>query len=171
MRLLLAIAPERFRDEELEVPKRAFEEAGIGVEIVSTTAGTCTGMLGGTAEAAMTFDDVDPGEYAGIVVVGGSGSEEHLWGCERLVALVREFFKQGKVVAAICLAPVVLARAGILAGRQATVYSSPAAMEEMKKAGANILPIPVVADLQVVTANGPAAAAGFAETIITKLEC
>jgi len=171
MKLLLAVAPERFRDEELEVPRRTFEEVGIGVDIASTVAGTCTGMLGGTAEAAMTFDDADPDDYAGIVVVGGSGSEEHLWGSERLRDLVRSFFEQGKVVAAICLAPVVLARAGILAGRQATVYPSPAAVAEMKKAGANLLEIPVVADMQVVTANGPGAAAQFADTIITKFEC
>lgn len=171
MKLLLAIAPERFRDEELEVPRRTFEEAGIDVDIASTIAGTCTGMLGATAEATMTFDDADPDGYAGIVIVGGAGSADHLWGSARLVALVRSFFEQGKVVAAICLAPVVLARAGILAGRQATVYRSPAAVEEMKKAGANLLDIPVVADMQVVTANGPAAAAAFADAIITKLEC
>ncbi|HOI14082.1 MAG TPA: DJ-1/PfpI/YhbO family deglycase/protease [Methanoculleus sp.] len=171
MKLLLAVAPERFRDEELEVPRRTFEEAGIGVDIASTIAGTCTGMLGGTAEAAMAFDDADPDDYAGIVIVGGSGSEEHLWGSEKLIEIVRSFFEQGKVVAAICLAPVVLARAGIIAGRQATVYPSPAAVAEMKKAGANLLEIPVVADMQVVTANGPGAAAQFADTIITKLEC
>ncbi|NMA10313.1 MAG: DJ-1/PfpI/YhbO family deglycase/protease [Methanomicrobiales archaeon] len=171
MKLLLAIAPERFRDEELEIPRRTFEEAGIGVDIASTVAGTCTGMLGGAAEATMTFDDAKSDDYAGIVIVGGSGSEEHLWGSERLRELTRSFFEQGKVVAAICLAPVVLARAGILAGRQATVYPSPAAVAEMKKAGANFLEIPVVADMQVVTANGPAAAAQFADTIITKLEC
>jgi protease I len=171
MRLLLAIAPERFRDEELDTPKRAFEEAGISVDIASTTTGRCTGMLGATAEAVMTFDGVDPDDYAGVVVVGGAGSQDHLWGDKRLSALVRAFFEQGKVVAAICLAPVVLARAGILAGRQATVYRSPAAIREMEKGGANLLEIPVVADMQIVTANGPGAAAQFADTIITKLEC
>lgn len=171
MKLLLAIAPERYRDEELDIPKKVFEEAGIDVDIASTIAGTCTGMLGATAEAVMTFDDVNPDAYAGIVVVGGAGSEDHLWGNARLVSLVRSFFEQGKVVAAICLAPVVLARAGILSGRQTTVYQSPAAIQEMKKAGANLLNIPVVADMQVVTANGPGAAAQFADTIISKLEC
>ena len=171
MKLLLAIAPERFRDEELVIPKRAFEEAGIGVDIASTVAGTCTGMLGARVEAAMTFDEVDPGDYAGIVVVGGAGSQDHLWGSKRLQALVRAFFERGGVVAAICVAPVVLARAGILAGRQATVYPSPAAVAEMKKANAILHEIPVVADMQIVTANGPGAAAQFAETIITKLEC
>ncbi|WP_292729038.1 DJ-1/PfpI family protein [Methanoculleus sp.] len=171
MKLLLAVAPERFRDEELETPKRVFEEAGIDVDIASTVAGTCTGMLGATAEAAMAFDDVDPDDYVGIVVVGGAGSQEHLWGSEILLTLVQSFFEQGKVVAAICLAPVVLARAGILAGRQATVYRTPTSVKEMEKAGANLLEIPVVADMQIVTANGPPAAAQFADTIITKLEC
>lgn len=171
MKLLLVIAPEQFRDEELDIPKKAFEEAGIDVDIASTAAGTCTGMLGAVAEAGMTFDEVDPDDYAGIVVVGGAGSQDYLWGSKKLQALVRAFFEEGKVVAAICLAPVVLARAGILSGRQATVYPSPAAVAEMKKAGANLLEIPVVADMQVVTANGPTAAAQFADTIITKLEC
>jgi len=171
MKLLLAIAPERFRDEELEIPKRAFEEAGIGVDVASTAAGMCTGMLGARTKAAMTFDEVDPDDYAGIVVVGGAGSQDHLWGSKRLQALVRTFFEEGRIVAAICLAPVVLARAGILAGRQATVYPSPAAVAEMKKAKAILHEIPVVADMQIVTANGPAAAAQFADTIITKLEC
>ena len=47
-------------------------EAGIGIDIASTVAGTCTGMLGARTEAAMTFDEVDPGDYVGIVVVGGA---------------------------------------------------------------------------------------------------
>ncbi|HOB18694.1 MAG TPA: DJ-1/PfpI/YhbO family deglycase/protease [Candidatus Methanoculleus thermohydrogenotrophicum] len=171
MNLLFAIAPEQFRDEELEIPRRIFKEAGIGVDIASTTPGMCTGMLGGAVEAIMSFNDVDPDDYAGIVVVGGIGSQDYLWVNKKLQALVRMFFEQGKVVAAICLAPVVLARAGILGGRQATVYPSPAAVREMKKAGANLVDVPVVADLQIVTANGPGAAAQFANTIITKLEC
>ncbi len=171
MNLLFAIAPERYRDEELDIPEGVFREAGVGVDIASTTPGTCTGMSGGSAEAVMAFDDVDPDDYAGIVVVGGIGSQDHLRGDERLQALVRAFFEQGKVVAAICLAPVVLARAGILTGRQATVYPGPAAVQEMEGAGANLVDIPVVADRQIVTANGPGAAAQFADIILTKLEC
>jgi protease I len=171
MKLLLAIAPEGFRDEELDTPKRVFEESGIDVDIASTKPGRCTGMLGAVVETDLTFDDVDPDDYAGIVVVGGVGSQKHLWESKRLIALVRTFFEQRKVVAAICLAPVVLARAGILQGRQATVYPSPAAIREMRSAGADLQDLPVIADRQVVTANGPGAAAQFAGTIITILEC
>lgn len=171
MNLLFVIAPERFRDEELDIPKRIFEEAGIGVDIASTAPGKCRGMLGVSAEASLALDDVDPGDYAGIVIVGGTGSQDHLWGSGRLQALARAFFEQGRVVAAICLAPVVLARAGILAGRQATVYPSPEAVQEMERAGANLVNISVVADMQVVTANGPGASSRFADMILTKLEC
>jgi protease I len=171
MKLLLAIAPERFRDEELETPREAFAEAGIDVDIASTVTGTCMGMLGVTAEAGLTFQEANPDDYDGIVVVGGIGAQDHLWSNETLFGLVRSFFEQGKVVAAICLAPVVLARAGVLSGRQATVYPSPAAVSEMKRAGVHLVDIPVVADRQIVTASGPGAAAQFADTIITKLEC
>jgi GMP synthase-like glutamine amidotransferase len=60
-------------------------------------------MLGAAVEANMTFDDVEPEDYAGIVVVGGTGSQEFLWTNKKLRSLVRAFFEQGKVVAAICL--------------------------------------------------------------------
>ncbi|KUG20629.1 MAG: DJ-1/PfpI family protein [Methanomicrobiaceae archaeon] len=171
MKLLLAIAPERFRDEELEKPSEIFAEAGIEYDIASTRTGACSGMLGCTAEATLTFEEADPDSYDGIVVVGGMGAKEYLWEDEPLRTLVRAFFGQGKVVAAICLAPVVFARAGILGGRQATVFSTDESRREMEKGGANLVKIPVVADMQIVTASGPDAAAAFAETIIQKLEC
>lgn len=171
MKLLLVVAPERYRDEELEEPVRVFEESGVDYDIASTASGTCTGMLGGTAEATLTIDCVDPDAYAGIVVVGGIGSPEYLWDNDRLISLVQEFSAQGKVVAAICLSPVVLARAGLLAGRRATVYRSVESVREMEKGGVNLLDIPVAADMQYVTANGPAAAAEFADVILSKLAC
>ena len=46
MNLLFAIAPEQFRDEELEIPRRIFKEAGIGVDIASTTPGCARGCSG-----------------------------------------------------------------------------------------------------------------------------
>jgi len=171
MRLLLAIAPEQFRDEELERPMAVFAQNGIDYQIASTRTGCCMGMLGATAEATLTFDEASADDYDGIVIIGGIGSQDHLWPNARLITLVEEFFRQGKVVAAICLAPVVLARAGVLKGRQATVFQSPASLAELKRGGANVIPMPVVADMQIVTANGPGAAEEFADMIISKLEC
>lgn len=171
MKLLLVIAPEKFRDEELEVPREVFDEAGIAYDIASTCPGTCEGMIGASAEAALAIDDADAAEYAGIVIVGGIGSQDFLWDHAGLRELVVTFFTTGKVVAAICLSPVVLARAGVLNGRQATVFQSPASVAEMKKGGAFLVDIAVVADLDLITANGPKAARAFAEAIVEKLGC
>jgi protease I len=171
MKLLLVIAPENFRDEELEVPRSVFDRNGIAYDIASTRAGTCSGMLGATAEATIALNDVVLEEYGGIVIVGGIGSQDHLWDDATLQALVVAFFEAGKVVAAICLSPVVLARAGVLKGREATVFRSPASVREMEAAGVVLVDIPVVADMDLITAAGPSVAEAFADEIVDKLGC
>ena len=97
MKLLVAIAPERYRDEELDEPIAVFQRAGIGFDIASTKTGTCTGMLGGTAQASLTFDRVNPSLYSGIVIIGGGGSAAHLWTNNDLIHLARAFYDQKKL--------------------------------------------------------------------------
>ena len=169
MKVLVVIAPERYRDEELDEPLAVFSRKGIGYEIASTRPGTCTGMLGGQAEAAISLSEVSPSRYDGIVIIGGAGSPAYLWGNSDLAGLVVAFSALRKLIAAICLSPVVLARTGILRGRHATVFRSPDAVAEMKKAGAILANIPVVEDGTVITADGPAAASAFGESIVNAL--
>ena len=169
MKILIAVAPEKFRDEELAEPVAALQKAGIGFEIASTRRGTCTGMLGGKVNASLTFEEIDPKNYDGIIIVGGAGSQIHLWEDDLLQILVRFFVEKRKVVGAICLAPVVLARAGILKGKKATYFESPTSFREMKAGGALLVPQPVVVDSRIVTANGPGASKAFAETFINTL--
>ncbi|HVN65018.1 MAG TPA: DJ-1/PfpI family protein [Methanomicrobiales archaeon] len=169
MKLLVVVAPERFRDEELLEPLAIFQEAGIGFDIASVRLGTCTGMLGGRCEAALDLARVDAGGYDGIVVIGGAGSPEFLWGHSRLLALVAEFAASKKLVAAICLSPVVLARAGVLSGKKATVFRTPDSVAEMRKGGADLRGEGVVVDGRFITANGPAAARPFGNAIVSAL--
>lgn len=89
MKILIAIPPEKFRDEELAEPVAALQKAWIDFEIASTRKGPCTGMLGAMAVAALTFEDVDPKNYDGLIIVGGSGSPSHLWDDDLLVQLTR----------------------------------------------------------------------------------
>ena len=168
MKILLVIAPEKFRDEELAEPVAALKNAGIGYDIASTKRGTCTGMLGAKA-TAISLDEVDPKAYDGIIIVGGGGSQTHLWDDDLLQPMVRFFHDKMKPVGAICLAPVVLARAGILKGKKATYFESPVSFREMRAGGAVLVNQPVVADTRIVTANGPGAAKSFADTFIKML--
>jgi len=169
MKVLIAISPEKFRDEELAEPVAALTKAGIAWDIASTRRGTCTGMLGAKATATLSFEEVEPKPYDGLIIVGGNGTPAHLWDDEILPVLVRYFRESGKVVGAICLAPVVLARAGILKGKKATYNENPQAFREMKAGGAVLVNQPVVVDTRIITANGPSASKAFAETLIKTL--
>lgn len=169
MKLVFAIAPDKFRDEELFVPLKACADAGVETVVASTKTGTCEGMLGGTAEATTTFEEVAPEGYDGIVIAGGIGSQDHLWGNNDLIRLVQTFAAADKVVAAICLSPAVLARAGVLKGRAATVFKSPAATKELKKGKAKIADKAVVVDGKIVTANGPSSSEEFTTAVLSLL--
>ena len=169
MKLLVVIAPERFRDEELFEPLSVFQKAGIAYDVASVKAGTCTGMLGGKCDATLDLTRVQAGRYEGIVVIGGAGSPEFLWGNSRLHTLVAEFANSGKLVSAICLSPAVLARAGVLQGKKATVYRVADSVAEMRKGGADLRDEALVIDGKFITANGPAAARRFGEEIVSAL--
>ena len=169
MKILIVIAPEKFRDEELAGPVAAFQKAGIEFDIASIRRGPCTGMLGAKTTATLAFEDIDPKRYDGLVIVGGVGSQAHLWDDDLLMPIVKMFHQSRKVVAAICLATVVLARAGILKGKKATYFESPASFREMKIGGAEITNAPVVKDGRIITANGPSASHAFADAIVQAL--
>jgi protease I len=169
MKVLIVIAPEKFRDEEFTVPAAALQKAGIGYDVASKRRGVCTGMLGTKVNATLSFEEVEPKSYDGILIVGGGGAQLHLWDDELLGEMVKYFQNDAKVIAAICLAPVVLARAGILKGKKATYFNSPVSFREMKAGGAVLVDKAVVTDSRIVTGNGPEAAAEFAEAVIRTL--
>ncbi len=171
MKLLMVVAHERYRDEEFEVPARAFDDAGIEYDVATDRPGTCMGMLGAIMDVSMSITDAKADEYDGIVIVGGVGSQQYLWNHDELIALVREMNEKGKLVAAICLAPVVLALAGALRGRQATVFETPLSVNTLRQHGATYQKIPVIVDDSAITASGPDAAAAFAEEIIGYFSC
>ena len=159
------IAPERFRDEELLEPQRALEERGVAVTVASTRAGTATGMLGAQVAIACTVRQADAAQYDALAIAGGAGSPDHLWDDAPLRALVQAFHRAGKPVAAICLSGAVLARAGVIRGRRATVYPVTRAILELKRAGSTYVAEPVVVDGPVITASGPEAAVAFGRTL------
>src|SRR5690606_37267390 len=123
--ILMVIAPEDFRDEELLTPRRIFQEQGWHVDTASTRVGKAAGMLGAAEDIALSLEDVDDRLYDAVVVVGGMGSPTYLWRHSLLHDILRKHNENKRVVAAICLSGAVLANAGLLRGKSATVWECP----------------------------------------------
>ena len=161
-RILMVVAPERFRDEELFDTRTAFDAAGHEVVVVSTRLGECPGSRGGHVVPDALLSAVRSVDFGAVVFVGGGGSKL-LWHDEDALRLAREAASAGKVLGAICLAPVILANAGVLDGRKATVAGTEA--KTIEACGASYTGPGVTVDGILVTANGPKSSALFGQRI------
>ena len=160
--VLMVIAPERFRDEELFVTQEELERAGHTTVIASLKRGVCPGSRGGFATATLTLAEVRAEDYDAVVFVGGGGSKIYFANDEAL-RIAKAMDTAGKIVAAICLAPVILANAGVLDGKSATVAGTEARTIESK--GARYTGPGVTVDGNVVTGNGPKCSRVFGQKI------
>ncbi len=118
-------------------------------------------MLGATVPIRQTIRQIANDPIDILVLIGGAGSPDHLWSHEPLVSLVRRQAAGAGLLAAICLSGAVLARAGVLAGKRATVYPGARAILELKRGGATYVREAVVQDGMILTASGPEAATAF----------
>jgi protease I len=167
--VLAVVSPKEFRDEELFEPRAALEARGARVVVASAGRARASGMLGGHVDPALALEDCRAADWDAILIVGGIGAPHALWGSAPLHALVREMYAQGKIVAAICLSGAVLANAGVLEGKRATVFRTDRSLAALRAGGAIYVAEPVVRDGQVITAEGPAAAKRFAAAIGERL--
>src|SRR3989304_9499134 len=154
-KILIVIAPKNFRDEELNHPKEIFEKEGAKVTIGCKQMGKCSGMLGAAATPDILIKDAKADDYDAVIVVGGNGSPEHLWNDSQLYKVIQDADKSGKVVAAICLSGAVLAKAGVLKNREATVYETPESLKELQNGGGGGLKKEVVILGEGITEKKP----------------
>ena len=108
--------------------------------------------------------------YNAIVVIGGPGSKL-LVGNEKLDKILLDARDRNLLITAICYAPIILARIGLLKGKKATVWNEDGMQSPIfEEEGVHFVNEIVVVDGNIVTGNGPGAATEFAKTIIRVLE-
>ncbi|HEX7400984.1 MAG TPA: DJ-1/PfpI family protein [candidate division Zixibacteria bacterium] len=166
-KVVMIIAPEDFRDEELIEPQNVLTEKGAEVKVASVSLETCKGMLGAQVKPNMIISDIIPEKWDAIILIGGTGASKY-WDDASVHSILNEAVKQNKIVGAICIAPVTCANAGILTGKKATVYETEAS--RLKEKGAEYTGASVQRDGRIITANGPQAAKEFGETVATALK-
>lgn len=114
-----------------------------------------------------TLDAVLGDHFDMIVLPGGMPGADHLDQDPRIHQLLQRMAEEGKITAAICAAPKVLANAGLLDGKRATSF--PGFIDGMGLPATRVLAEPVVVDGRVVTSRGPGTAMDFALTLIEQL--
>lgn len=168
-RVLMIIAQNGFRDEELLVPKEILEKEGHSVKVASVARAKATGSRGAVVQPDMAAYEANPDFFEAVVVVGGPGSPA-LADREDVTSLVRKAAGKGKVVAAICLGPMTLAKAGVVSGKRVTVFPDRKAVQLLRECAAAYSAEPVVVDGNIVTADSPASAGPFGEEIAKLLK-
>src|SRR5579885_3070307 len=156
---------------ELTAPWDALREAGAKPELISIDSGEIQGFnhydKADTFPVDRRIDDADAGDYDGLVLPGGVGNPDELRTNEKVVAFVREFFEQGKPVAAICHGPWTLVEAGVVRGRRMTSW--PSIRTDLRNAGAEVVDEEVVIDGNFITSRKPDDIPAFNKKVIEEI--
>jgi len=163
--IVLIVAHDGFRDEEYAEPLEIFKENGYSVKTASSSPTNATGNFGLQAKVDLLVKNINVKEFAAIVFVGGPGAAEYFTD-RQAHNVIKDAYKNNIIVAAICIAPNILANAGILEGKKATCWDS----ENLIKRKVNYTGNSVERDGLIITGKNPQAAKSFAQLIVTAIK-
>jgi protease I len=168
----LLIAPAGTEEPEFVEPKKAVEAAGATVHVISSEPGEARAVNGdlepgGSYTVDKTFAEVAARDYDALIIPGGTVGADKLRGDAAAVGFIRNFFDQGKPVAAICHAPWTLIEAGVVAGRTLTSY--PTLQTDLRNAGAEWQDAEVVTDQGLVTSRNPSDLPAFCAKVVEEI--
>ena len=163
------IAFQGFQDQEYSKVKNVLEKFGAKVETFSTKLGKAQSKSGElTVDIVHTLDDLNVDLYDAVIFVGGPGAQT-LFGDSTAHQIAKTTINKNKILGAICIAPAILANAGVLNGQNATIWTDPSdrgiMIKYLTSAGAIFIDTEVVISGNIITANGPQASEEFGVAI------
>lgn len=166
-KVVLVIASNNFRDEELIYTQKELENKGIKVTIASSKLTESHGVKGmKIVKPDVLISKINIKDYDGIAFIGGIGAQEY-FNDPTAHKLAKDAYSQGKIVGAICIAPMTLANAGLLEGKQFNVF--PSELEKIKAKGGIFNSSPVVTDGNIVTGRDADTATAFGQKLAEKV--
>lgn len=180
---IAVIVADGFEEIELTGPVWYFKELGAEVEIVAPKFNPAPERFGlsypemskthvmaiqyiqpvGWIKFDRTADQIKVADYDAVFIPGGAWNPDNLRNDKDVIKFIQEFNKSGKLIAAICHAPVVLASADILKGRKLTGYWN--IQVDLKNGGGNVIEAPVVTDGNIITSRHPIDVADFSRAV------
>jgi len=157
--VLVFLAP-GFEEIETATIVDVLRRCGLKVSVASLFPNAIEGAHGMKFVPDIFIGETTVKDFDAVICPGGSPGYENLRKNRAVLAMVKEAFDSGKVVAAICAGPAVLSDAGILRNKNCTIY--PGMENELEKGGGNPQKDFVVEDGNIITSQGPATALLFA---------
>lgn len=164
MKKIAVLFKEGYEEVEALTPVDILRRANVQVDMIGMDSDMVTSSHQITIKMDKVFDE-SINEYDGIVLPGGLPGSTNLRDDERVTDLIKNFFDNGKLVAAICAGPIALAKAGVLKDKVCTC--APGFEDQLT--GANYQEAIVQIDGNVITGKGPAAALEFGYSILEYL--
>jgi protease I len=156
------LAENLYEDLELWYPALRFREAGAEVTIIGSGDDTYTSKHGYPVQVDTHAENVRAADFDAIVIPGGY-APDHMRRQPAMIDLVRDAFKQGKIVAAVCHAGWMLASADIVRGKRVTCFAS--IKDDIVNAGGRYEDAEVVHDGNLITSRKPDDLPAFCRTI------
>ena len=169
-KILFLLAQKGFQTKEYHVPCKILEERGHEVLTASTDGGIATSNIDEEIVMNAKLSEVNSADFDAIFAIGGPGALTYLDN-EETVRIIREAQVLATIpYGAICIAPRIFAKAGLLKGKRVTGWNNDGKLESIcQNGGCFHDPEPVVIDGLLVTANGPESAEGFGQAIASLL--
>ncbi len=156
--------------EEIEALTQVdyLRRAGIEIKTLGIGKEYITGTRRITVKADMLIDDADPTGFEMLILPGGLGGVEGISSSEKALEMIKYAFDSKKKVSAICAAPTILAKMGLLKGKKCICY--PSMTDDLRENGATVVDEAVVCDGLLITAKGAGASEQFSFEIIASLK-
>lgn len=168
---VLILATDGFEQSELFKPRQALIDAGVKVTLASIKTDPIQGMehdeKGETITPDTVLAEVDIDDYDALLLPGGVANPDTLRMDEDAVNIVEDFMDAGKIVAAICHGPWLLAEADVIDGRQMTSW--PSIRTDLTNAGADVVDEEVVVDDNLITSRKPDDIPAFNKALLKAL--
>lgn len=174
-KILFILMPDGFQDHEFIEPYNALAEAGHNVLVAGFSLDEAVGALGLISfTPELLFDQLkeeELGTFDALVIPGGPSSTTYLWHNEALQELLVDFHARGALIATICYACIVPVEAGLVTGKEITVYPTTEAKELLAKHNVLFIDkkVVVLEHEKMIFGQGPRYAQEFAEAILAEL--
>ncbi len=149
-----------FEEIEATTTIDILRRGGVNVTTAGLQGTIVRGTRGVKLIADMKMDDVNFDRFDGLILVGGDPGWKNLSMSRRVMDAIQKYNGSKKTLAAICAAPCILAKAGVLAEKRATIY--PGMERELPRPRSE----KVIVDGHVITSQGPGTAVDFALKIL-----